>query len=62
MDGTLEGFLGEDRLADLLYGVSAAEAALLRDRGKVADMAVLAKGWGGWLLVEGVRISWGMLP
>jgi len=48
VDGTLEGFLGDDRLDDLLYdGASAAEAALLRDRGKVADMAVLATGGGG---------------
>ena len=43
VDGTLEGFLGDDRLADLLYGASAVEAALLRDRGKVAGMA---KGGG----------------
>ena len=48
VDGTLEGFLGDDRLDDLLCdGASPAEAALLRDRGKVADMAVLATGGGG---------------
>ena len=50
VDGTLEGFLGDDRLDDLLCdGASPAEAALLRDRGKVADMAVLATGTAlGW--------------
>ena len=48
VDGTLEGFLGDDRLDDLLHdGASATEAALLRDRGKVADMAVLDTVGGG---------------